>query len=59
MRNLRTVLSMPLVGVFYGLIYLTGFVAWLANGVAGYDGIIQYRPVDENSGDDLFDIGGD
>lgn len=59
MRNLRTVLSMPFVGVFYCMIYATGFVAWLANCVAGYDGIIKHRAVDESTGDDLFDVDGD
>lgn len=58
MRNLRTVLSLPLVGIFYGLIYLTGFVAWLANGIAGHDGIVKYRA--ENMADDseIIDVEG-
>lgn len=56
-RNIRTVLAMPFVGVFYGLIYLTGVVAVWANIVAGEDGIIAYRPVNESSGDDLFTVG--
>jgi hypothetical protein len=59
MRNFRTVLSLPFVGVFYGLIYATGFVAWIANAVAGDEGVIKYQPVDESTGDALFTVDGD
>jgi hypothetical protein len=56
MRKIRTVLSSPFVGMFYASIALTGFIAWIANLVAGYDGIIQYGAVDRNTGETFIDV---
>lgn len=56
MRKFRTILSMPFVSMFYASIALTGFIAWIANLIAGYDGIIEFGAVDNNTGNTVVDV---
>jgi hypothetical protein len=56
MKKFRTILALPFLGAFYALITLTGFVAWIANGIAGYGGLVAFRAVDVDTGGDFVNV---
>jgi hypothetical protein len=56
MKSFRNILAMPLVGAFYASIALTGFIAWLANIIAGYDGLISFNAENETTGDSFIRV---
>ena len=56
MHKFRTVLALPLLGAFYASIVLSGFIAWCANAVAGYDGLISFNSVNQSTGAELVRV---
>jgi hypothetical protein len=58
-RQIRTILALPFIPMFYGAVYVAGAVAWLANIIAGDEGLIQFRAANLANGEDLVDEGSD
>jgi hypothetical protein len=56
MKKFRTILAWPFLGAFYASIMLTGFIAWIANGIAGYGGLVAFNAIDVATGEDVVNV---
>ena len=57
MRNIRTVLSLPFVGLFYLSMSAAARFAWVANLVAGEGGIVTFIATDGDTGEETHNVG--